>query len=134
MAGRSSPFTPELWAQIIERTEEGEYLRPICRDLGIGKSTAYDWMEADPILKAQYKAARAEGWDVIAQRTRDTARGKGDSTQDVARDKLIIDTDLKMLSKWYPGKYGDKQQIEHTGAEGGPIQVTRIERVVLDPK
>jgi len=29
--------------------------------------------------------------------------------------KLRIDTRLKLLAKWNPKKYGDKQAIEHSG-------------------
>lgn len=36
--------------------------------------------------------------------------------------------DLKANHGWQ-----DKQTLEHTGADGGPVQVQRIERVVVDP-
>ncbi|HXD37446.1 MAG TPA: hypothetical protein VN624_12375, partial [Rhodanobacter sp.] len=29
--------------------------------------------------------------------------------------KLRIDTRLKLLAKWDPKRYGDKQQLEHSG-------------------
>lgn len=29
---------------------------------------------------------------------------------------------------------GQRDKFEHTGADGGPIEVTRIERVIVDPK
>lgn len=67
------------------------------------------------------------GYDAIADRVRKTARGKieadgGESSGDVQRDKLIIDTDLKLLAKWDPKRYGEKVTQEHVGADGGPIQ------------
>lgn len=117
---KTSYFTPEIWATIIEKTEEGEHLRGICREIGIGKSAVYEWMEDDAVLKKQYATARAEGYDVIAQRIRNTTRGKtaeedGDSTGDVQRDKLIAEYDLKLLARWYPKKYGDR--IAHVGGD-----------------
>jgi hypothetical protein len=33
----------------------------------------------------------------------------------VEHRKLRIDTRLKLLAKWNPKKYGDKQAIEHSG-------------------
>jgi len=128
---KTSYFTPEIWATIIEKTEEGEHLRGICREIGIGKSAVYDWMANDPELKASYETARKEGYDKIAEDCLDIA---DDKTEEPASRKVRVHTRLQLLSKWYGQRYGDKQQIEHTGAEGGPIQVTRIERVVLDPK
>jgi hypothetical protein len=64
-------------------------------------------------------ARETVGFDHIAVTMRDTARGLGDSSGDVARDKLIVDTDFKLLSKWSPKKYGDK--LQHTGDGGGPL-------------
>jgi hypothetical protein len=94
-------------------------LEPILREMGVPKDTVRYWRETDPDIEAQFLAARDEGYDAIAHRLRKTARGKGeddggDSTGDVQRDKLIVDTDLKLLAKWSP-RYGDKQQVEHSG-------------------
>lgn len=36
--------------------------------------------------------------------------------------KLQIETRLKLLAKWDPKRYGDKQAIEHSGPGGKPIQ------------
>lgn len=60
--------------------------------------------------------ARDIGFDAIAARTRDVARGTDGSTGDVQRDKLIIETDLKLLAKW-SRKYGERSNIEinHSG-------------------
>ena len=35
---------------------------------------------------------------------------------------------LKLLAKWNPKKYGDKTINEHTGADGGAIQIDDTER------
>ncbi|MDE2233439.1 MAG: hypothetical protein KGJ90_05010 [Patescibacteria group bacterium] len=43
---------------------------------------------------------------------RDVARGGIGSTGDSARDKMIVDLDLKLLSKWHRGIYGDKSSLE----------------------
>jgi hypothetical protein len=58
---------------------------------------------------------------VIAARTRETARGFGDSSGDVQRDKLIIETDLKLLAKWDPKRYGDRLDLGN--ADGQPFQI-----------
>jgi hypothetical protein len=38
----------------------------------------------------------------------------GDSSGDVQRDKLIVETDLKLLAKWNP-RYRDNHVVEHQG-------------------
>lgn len=80
----------------------------ICRDIGVPVRTVDFWRGQDASIAACFDAARDEGFDAIAHRCRATARGKGDSTADVQRDKLIIETDLKLLAKWDPRRYGEK--------------------------
>lgn len=88
-----------------------------------GLSTIKRWFDENEINKRRYQAAREMGFDAIADRTRATARGLpdthgGESTGDWQRDRLIIDTDLKLLAKWAPKKYGDRVEVEHSGVVG----------------
>jgi hypothetical protein len=131
--GRPSTFTQKAADEICERLSKGEPLAVICRDGHMpGYRTVYDWKDADPAFAANIACARDDGYDAIAIGTRETARGIGDSTGDVQRDKLIIDTDLKLLAKWDPRRYGDRVAL--TGADGGAVKIERIERHVVDPK
>ena len=104
---------------ICARLAVGETLAMILSDMGIPRRTVDQWRADDPEIAAQFDAARDDGFDAIASRTRATARGKGDSTKDVQRDKLIIDTDLKLLAKWDPRRYGDR--ITHAGDPDAPL-------------
>jgi hypothetical protein len=116
MTGRPSKFTQAIADEICARLAKGEPLTEICDDKHMpGYQTVYDWEKKHDGLSVAIARARDHGHDAIAARTRQTARGKGDSADDVQRDKLIIDTDLKLLAKWNPRKYGDRQEIEHTG-------------------
>ena len=52
---------------------------------------------------------------------RDVAAGvEGISSGDVQRDKLMVETDLKLLACWDP-RYNAKQQLELTGANGSDL-------------
>lgn len=112
----------EMVPAICARLATGEPLAVICRDLGVPVRTVNDWRAQDGAIAAQFDEARDLGFDAIAWKSREIARGRGDSTGDVQRDKLIIDTDHKLLAKWDPRRYGEKQQLEHTGPGGGPIE------------
>jgi hypothetical protein len=135
--GRPSTFTADILKDICDRLSEGEPLACICRDDGMPAArTVNSWMagenESVPAEEVTAAIARARviGHDAIAARARQTARGKdategGDSTGDVQRDKLIIETDLKLLAKWDPKRYGDL--IKLSGADGeGPVSVVSI--------
>ncbi|WP_227000235.1 terminase small subunit-like protein [Phenylobacterium soli] len=122
-----SKRTKQLEQQILGRLSLGEPLTSICQDVGIHYTTWREWCRGDQTLEIAHARARDLGFDAIAERARLTARGKGegeggDSSGDTQRDKLIIETDLKLLAKWDPRRYGDKITAEHTGPDGGPIR------------
>ena len=79
-------------------------------------------MAAHPAFSADIARGRLDGFDAIARRARLTTRGKGDSSGDVQRDKLIVETDLKLLAKWDPKRYGDKISVD--GIEPTTINLT----------
>lgn len=108
--GGQDTYTDAKADQVIEQVSSGVPLAQVCRDIGVGLRTWYDWCDARPALAARIARARRYGHDVIAERTRETARGRGDTSGDVVRDKLIIETDLKLLAKWDP-RYSDKLAI-----------------------
>lgn len=108
-------YTPEQRAKaldiVIAGLNEGTPLAVICRGNGIPSHDAIrDWADADAGVKRSIARARETGFDAIAARCRETARGEGDSKADVQRDKLIIDTDLKLLAKW-DKRYADKTLV-----------------------
>lgn len=122
-----APLDRSITADICELLSTGTPLAEICRDSSFPcVTTVGQWAKDDVELSDAIAHARIEGFDAIAARLRLTARGLdsefgGESTGDTQRDKLIIDTDLKLLSKWDPKRYGDKIQTEITGAGGGPV-------------
>jgi hypothetical protein len=126
--GRPSKFTPELATEICDRLATGEPLTEICRgDHMPTDRTVRNWMATNTTFSSDIAHARDVGHDAIAARTRKTARGMGeddggDSTGDVQRDKLIIETDLKLLAKWNPRRYGDKHLMVGGGPEDDPIR------------
>lgn len=113
---------PEIVDRVLERVALGEPLAPILREPGMPHYTNwYNWCREDAALGIAYARARATGFDRIAINARETARGRGESSGDVQRDKLIIETDLKLLAKWDPKRYGDKVAL--TGDADNPIVV-----------
>lgn len=128
MAGRPSEYTPEIAEEIVSRMSEGEPLAAICRDEHMPhRSTVYDWQKADEAFSRRIACAREDGFDAIAMRARLTIRGKteddgGESSGDVQRDKAIVETDLKLLAKWDPKRYGDKVALTGGGEGDAPIK------------
>lgn len=114
--GRVSTYSEEVAKRICDRIEQGETLASICRDDDMpAVRTVSRWQKDNPSFGADFVRARDIGHDAIAARLRETARGKGESTGDIMRDKLIIETDLRLLAKWDPRRYGDKLEIKQKG-------------------
>jgi len=135
--GRPSKYTPELAAEICERLSDGEPLRQICRDEHMPAWTAvYAWAAADKELSERIAQARKQGYDAIAEdllHIADTPlMGEEETSSNsgltitrkdmLGHRKLQIETRLKLLAKWDPSKYGDRQII--AGDKDNPLTVT----------
>lgn len=96
----------------------------ICRSENMPcPTTVRTWAHNDKELSDAIACARENGEDIIAANLRHVARGaEGYSSGDTQRDKLIIDTDLKLLAKWNPKKYGEKTETNHTGEIGVTVK------------
>lgn len=95
------------------------------------------WLAEHKDFQEQYARAREIGLDMLAEealeiadtpvegiRTKISAEGTETTTEDMlGHRKLQVDTRKWFLSKLAPKKYGDKQTLEHTGPENGPVQV-----------
>lgn len=113
--------------RIVEGVSEGIPLRALCRELGISKSEVYRWRNEDAEFEGRIARARIEGFDAIAEEALEIAddgsndwmeRRRDDGSVDevlnhehVQRSKLRIETRLKLLAKWDPKRYGDRQLI-----------------------
>jgi len=129
--GRPSLYTEDLIIEICERLSMGEPLAVICRDEGKPHpSTVREWMEIRPEVSRAIARAREDGEDWLAAEclgiaddgSRDyTVSEDGREVPDhdhIQRSKLRIDTRLKLLAKWNPKKYGDRQTVEHEAGAG----------------
>lgn len=81
-----------------------------------GMTTIYDWMNANPDLAEKITRAREAGGDKIAEDCLAIADERAEDMVDVQKQRLRVDTRLRLLAKWYPKRYGDK--IEVTGQIG----------------
>ena len=72
-------------------------------------------MAKDPDFDARIARAREDGHDVIADECKELADTKPADQVEVAWRRLQVETRLKLLAKWNPKKYGDRQQLEHGG-------------------
>jgi hypothetical protein len=130
-------------AEICARLSTGEPLAQICRDVHMpDRTVVYDWINQDESISQRIAHARNLGFDAIADEclvisntplvgieekvTPAVKNAQGDvvvpESIEVKRGdmlghrKLQIETRLKLLAKWDPKRYGEKQQVEHSGS------------------
>lgn len=126
--GRPPEPVPAHFAdEIIAWIEEGKPLAEWARLPGkVSRRTVYEWIDKDENFASRFARARDKGFDVIAEDTAALAESMPLTYTDAAGNtrvdpgavqwhRLRVDTRLKLLAKWSPGKYGDKQAIEHSG-------------------
>lgn len=148
--GRPSEFTQEIADAICERIASGVSLRSIVEaDDMPAASTVFKWLSERETFSEQYARAREAQADALFDEMLDIAddarndwmvsRGEDENEawrlngEHIQRSKLRLEARKWMASKLQPKKYGDKVTNEHTGADGGPIQVSRVERVIVRP-
>lgn len=131
--GRPSKYTPEIAAEICQRLSDGEPLRQICRDSHMPAWTSvYAWAAADKELSERIAQAREQGADAIAEEALEiidttpqyvlTKNGEAIDSAYVTWQRNRAELRLKLLAKWHPKKYGDRQII--AGDKDNPLTVT----------
>lgn len=120
MAGVTT-YTDAIASAICERIGDGESLRSICASEDMpSKSTVFKWLAENKAFSDQYARARESQADSMADDIVSIADEPGDPN-----DKRVrIDARKWVASKLRAKVYGDKVTQEHTGANGGPLNIS----------
>ncbi len=111
---RPSDFTEDVAGHICSEIASGRSLRSICDDEGMpDKSTVFRWLSKHETFRDQYARAQEDRTAALAEDILEIA-DEGNA-EDVQRARLRIDTRKWLMSKMAPKRYGDKQQLEHSG-------------------
>lgn len=142
--GRPVEWTPERMAvaqaEIIFRVSGGEYISRVCDDEHMpGVQLLFKWRREQPEFEQQVIRAQDIGLEVRAERLAAIAENGSDdvrvvelpngqfkaivNSSAVIRDRLRVDTELKLLPMFRPKKYG--QKLQHVGGDenDAPIRV-----------
>ncbi len=137
-AGRPSSFSDDVADDICERIADGESLRSICAADGMpNKATVFRWLRGNEAFRDQYVRAKEAQAEALADEIVDIAddghndwmkRRYGEDErwvengEAIQRSRLRVDARKWVASKLLPKKYGDRQMLEHSGPDGGPIE------------
>lgn len=124
MAKRPVTRSPAVEKRIIDGLCDGTPLRELCRQEGMPSwRSVYDWISADADFASRIAHARDLGFDAIAEDIFDIADSTKAISDHVQLSKLRIETRLKLLAKWNPKKYGDKQTVDVGNKDGEALKI-----------
>lgn len=112
-AGRPSKYNPALCDQVIKLGREGKSYEQISAAIDVPRSTMDSWAKVHPEFSAALTRAKElehAWWEEVGQ----TA---------LFADKFQNAVWSKSMSARFRDKYTEKQQLEHTGAEGQPLSI-----------
>lgn len=131
--GRPTKYSLELADKICERLAAGESMRSISRDPGMPAcSSMFKWIREHEEFSVQYDKAKEESADALLEDMFDIAdnanndwmekhgesEGYMQNGEAIQRSRLRVDVRKWAASKLKPKKYGDKQEIKHSGSIG----------------
>lgn len=117
-------LTPEVQECIVKNIENGNYIHIAAQCAGINKSTHCRWMQKGELARSNDEENEFTTYlDAI-----NTARAKAEATNVFVIKEATHDTwqaAAWWLERTFPERWGrrDRMAMEHTGKDGGPIEV-----------
>jgi hypothetical protein len=111
----------ELMRSALDGMTSGKTLQEVIKALGYDPSIVRRWLADDPEWAGEYRKARLLQGQAMAEEAIRVARETSRSTN--TEDKLLIETLKWAASKANPQEYGDKQTVEHQGAQTLSVKI-----------
>ena len=106
--------TPQRKKQFLEALSQTAVVSRACKAANLPRPTAYDWRASDPVFAAAWDTALDNALDEV----------------EYVAWQLALSGDHPSSTHWVlsrrrPEVWGDKEKIEVTGADGGPVEVAQ---------
>ena len=112
----------EVAEDMIEWVGNGHTLSSFAKKHGVGYTTVWRWLKAEPELAAKVKSAREEGMDAIAEecltiidQMPEMSGNRGRDAAYVQWMRARVETRLRILAIWDPARFSIKYQHKHDG-------------------
>jgi hypothetical protein len=126
-------------ARFLEHYARTANVGESCRVAGVSRQSVYRWLEDDEPFRLAYNQSRQESDDAIRSEIyRRAIEGVPEPVfhqgRRVGSVRKFSDVLLIFLAKSRMSEFRDKQTVEHSGPDGGPIQVRegRLESLTDD--
>ena len=124
-AGRPSIYQREYCGQIIETMANGLSSEAAAVKIGISARSLYNWQREYPEFMQAVQDGRQHALLWWETRALEMAQGSPGNAQ-------LVMLALKNRSRAPSGWHHDSQKVEHSGPEGGPVEVSRPVRINVE--
>ena len=114
--GRPTSYRPEFCQRVVALMAEGRSLDGCAPLLGVNPDSLYEWQKVHPQFSEAVRAGRAAATTFWENRLLAVAHGEPGNAQ-------AIQWALRNRSRAASGWHHDSVKLEHSGPEGGPVQV-----------
>lgn len=134
-AVKLDPLTP---SEVFRRVCEGETLREVAKAWGLPKGAFTEWYTTefsqmyDAALKVRADELAHEAIAISDEQCAVEKEGGGTYDPEVPRDKLRVDTRMKLAAKWDRKRYGEEQDAVRTAPV--IIQIANLRGATLEVK
>lgn len=138
--GRPEKLTKQLQEEMVKHVRSGNYVETVCAYVGIYKDTFYNWMrrgakEKERVMKNPKARIRKDEQKYVEF---SDAIKEAEASAEMRDVTLIAKAaeDQWQASAWrlerkFPQRWGRKEQLEHSGKDGGPIETENTEKLDL---
>lgn len=121
---RPTTYNPEFCDRVVEFGRQGKSLMWMAAEFGVHRDTMYEWMAVHAEFSDAIKRARA-----LAQQWWEDA-GQDALSQPGFNGAMWG----KNMAARFAEDWREKNETALTGANGGPVEVKEIRRVIIDPQ
>ena len=127
-AGRPTDYRPEYCDAVIEYGRMGKSLAWMAAELGVAKSTLQLWEKDIPEFSVAMTQAR-----VLSQRWWEDA-GQDNMLMSPGQGTFNASVWSRSMAARFPEDWRENKGVELSGPNGGPVQIAKVERSIIDPK
>ena len=116
-AGRPSTYDPKYCDEVVRWGRLGKSLEQISAEINIPRTTMLSWADVHPEFStalARAKELEQAWWEDVGQNA-------------LFADKFQNAVWSKSVAARFRDKYTERQVNEHTGKDGGPIEMSPVE-------
>lgn len=122
--GRPTKYSPAYPDELIAHMADGRSFSSFGGVIGVTRETLYEWAGRYPDFSYALKVGRAKGMALWEERLAKQACFAGGNTAAI----------IFALKNLYQDDWSDRSQTEITGANGGPIEITKVAWEIVDPQ